>query len=442
MVEMPGGGLRAGGSRHGARRLGPGLMERRLYLPRMTDCGAEALAAALRSVGIEAVVLPPPDARTLDLGARYLGGEECLPAKVTLGDFLKVVEGPGFDPSRTAFMMPTAEGPCRFGQYAPYIRKVFRDLGYPEVLVVSPTSGDGYQQVGSLGPELTRTAWRGVVASDILRKLLLKTRPYEQRPGETDAAYAVSLRQLCATLEARDLRPRARLEALRDGLTGIRDRFRALPTRYERGRLLIGIQGEIFCRMEEFSNDHLIRRLEACGAEAWLSDASEWVWYCNDEEERLLRLTGRRFSLGMLGAKLRDHVQHADEAALRAPFAEDFIGYEEPETVAEILRAGDRYLPQAGASGEMVLSAGKVDYLFRKGVDGIIDISPFSCMNGIVSESLYPRQSQEHAGIPIKNFYFDGKGEDITDDLEIFLELCRTYQRRKPHPRRYPPWFS
>jgi hypothetical protein len=74
--------------------------------------------------------------------------------------------------------------------------------------------------------------------------------------------------------------------------------------------------------------------------------------------------------------------------------------------------------------------------------DGIIDISPFTCMNGIVSEALYPRQSQEHAGIPIKNFYFDGKGEDMTDDLEIFLELARTYQRRKPHPRRYPPWFG
>ncbi|MFI5341947.1 MAG: hypothetical protein ACHQ7N_19175, partial [Candidatus Methylomirabilales bacterium] len=88
--------------------------------------------------------------------------------------------------------------------------------------------------------------------------------------------------------------------------------------------------------------------------------------------------------------------------------------------------------------GEMVLSAGKVDYFFRKGVDGIIDISPFSCMNAIVSEALYPRQSQEHAGIPIKTFYFDGKGGDLTHGLEIFLEMARAYRRRKPHRRRYP----
>jgi predicted nucleotide-binding protein (sugar kinase/HSP70/actin superfamily) len=430
-----------GRSGRGNGDAGAGLMARRMYIHRMTDCGAESLAAALRSVGIDAAVLPPSDARTLELGARYLAGEECLPAKVTLGDFLKVLEAPGFDPGKTAFMMPTTEGPCRFGQYAPYIRKVFRDLGYPEVLVVSPTSGDGYQQMGGLGPELKRTGWRGIVATDILRKLLLKTRPYERNPGDTEVAYAVSLREICAILETPGIRSAERLESLVAALISIRDRFRAIPACYVKGRLLIGIQGEIFCRMNDFSNDELIRHLEACGGEAWLSDISEWVWYSNNDQERILRRDGKRFSLVMLGAKLRDHFQRADEERLREPFAEDFFGYEEPSDMEVILRAGDRYLPQSGAAGEMVISAGKVDYFFRNGVDGIIDISPFSCMNGIVSEALYPRQSQEHAGLPIKNFYFDGKGGNLLHDLEIFLELARAYQARKPHARRYPTWF-
>jgi predicted nucleotide-binding protein (sugar kinase/HSP70/actin superfamily) len=144
----------------------------------------------------------------------------------------------------------------------------------------------------------------------------------------------------------------------------------------------------------------------------------------------------------MLAVKVRDRAQHADEAALRAPFAEDFLGYEEAEDVREILQAGARYLPQHGAVGEMVLSAGKVDRFFRMGADGLIDISPFSCMNGIVSEALYPRQSAEHAGLPIKNFSFDGTRRDLTADIEIFLELARAYRQTKPHPRRYPPWFS
>ena len=422
--------------------LSTGLNGRRLYIPRMNDCAAEAMAAAFRSVGIDAVALPPPDARTLELGARYLTGEECLPAKVTLGDFLKVIGGQAFDPVKTAFMMVTADGPCRFGQYVPHIRKVFRELGCPEIPLVSPTAEHGYQELGSLGPELARTGWRAVVASDILRKLLLKTRPYEVSHGDTDAAYAYSLRELCATVETPKLRASEQLATLVNTLIRIRDRFRGVPARYNRDRLFIGIQGEIFCRLNDFSNEDFIRQLEACGGEAWLSDISEWVWYCNGEQDECLRNSCRRYFVALLGAKLRDHIQHADEAALRALFADDFVGYEEPEDMEDILQAADRILPHKSTSGEMVLSAGKVDFFFRKGVDGIIDISPFSCMNGIVSEALSPRQREEHAGLPIKNFYFDGKGRDITNDLEIFLELARAYRQRKPHPRRYPRFFA
>lgn len=421
---------------------GRGLTPRRLYLTRMTDCGTEALAAALRAAGLQAEVLPPPDARSLELGSRHLSGEECLPAKVTLGDYLKVVEAPGFDPARTAFMMPTTEGPCRFGQYAPYIRKVLGDLGYPEVRVLSPTSGNGYQQLEGAGTAPVRAAWRALVAADLLRKLLLKTRPYECTAGDADAAYAAALRELCAVLEVPGRRPAVQLAALHEVLEGIRARFRAVPARYERGRLLIGVQGEIFCRMNEFSNEDLIRCLEGCGGEAWLSDIAEWIWYCNVEQEEALRHAGRGYSFAMLGARLRDRVQRADEEALRGIFHEDFEGYEEPGGVTEILRAGEPYLPRGGASGEMVLSAGKVDWFFRKGADGVIDISPFSCMNGIVSEALYPRQSRDHAGMPIKSFYFDGTRRDLADELEIFLELARAYAAGKPHPRRYPACFA
>jgi predicted nucleotide-binding protein (sugar kinase/HSP70/actin superfamily) len=407
----------------------------------MIDCGAEALAAAFRSVGLDATVLPPPDARTLELGALYLNGDECLPAKVTLGDFLKVIETRGFEPEKAAFFLPRTEGPCRLGQYAPQIRSLLCRLGHPDVLLVSPTDGDGYREAGTYARTLTRTAWRAVVSSDLLVKLLLKTRPYERTVGDADHAYAVSRRELCSALERPASSPRAQLVCLADTLIRIRDCFRTIPAHYESGRLLIGIQGEIFCRMEEFSNGHVIRRLEACGAEAWLSDLSEWIWYSNSEEEQRLRHGGRRYSLAMMTARLRDHVQRTDQHALHKLFAADFDGYEEPDSTCDLFGAGAPYLPYTCTEGEMVLSAGKVDHFFRRGADGILDVSPFSCMNGIVSEALYPRLSQDHAGIPIRNVYVDGTGRDLSPDLEIFLELARTYQRNKPYARRYPATF-
>jgi predicted nucleotide-binding protein (sugar kinase/HSP70/actin superfamily) len=415
-----------------------GLSGRRLYLPRMTDCGSQALAAAFRSAGIDAVVLPPPDLRTLELGAAHLGGEECLPAKVTLGDILKVVAQPGFDPRAAAFMIPTTEGPCRFGQYAPSVRLVLRSLGYSEIPILSPTSGDGYQAMGPAGPDLARTAWRAIVASDILRKLLLKTRPSERVIGAAEAAYASSLADLCEVLACPGVPHGRRLAALGETLLRTRARFRAIPTAGAEERLLIAVQGEIFCRMEEFSNDRLIRRLEAFGAEAWLADIAGWVWYCNVDQEENLRHAGRGWSRAMLGARIRDRLQRADETALRALFVEDFAGYEDPEDIRDVLAAGARSLPRTGAAGEMVLSVGAVEHYFRRGVDGILDVSPFSCMNGIVSEALYPRQSAEHAGLPIRTLYVDGTDRDLDQELEIFLELAQSYRRAKPVPRPTP----
>jgi predicted nucleotide-binding protein (sugar kinase/HSP70/actin superfamily) len=45
------------------------------------------------------------------------------------------------------------------------------------------------------------------------------------------------------------------------------------------------VVGEIFCRLNTFSNEDLIRKLESYGAEACLSHISEWVEYTNNEAE-------------------------------------------------------------------------------------------------------------------------------------------------------------
>ena len=89
----------------------------------------------------------------------------------------------------------------------------------------------------------------------------------------------------------------------------------------------------------------------------------------------------------------------------------------------------------------MVLSVGGAIYLQRKGADGIVDISPFSCMNGIICEAVYPRVSRDLDNLPIRIFYFDGTEGDEDRDVEVFLELARTYRRRRKFARVYPQRF-
>ena len=122
------------------------------------------------------------------------------------------------------------------------------------------------------------------------------------------------------------------------------------------------------------------------------------------------------------------------------PFSADCVGYEEPE-IEEILELAESYLPASGVVGEMVMSVGKAAYLAKHGADGIIDISPFSCMNGIVSEAVYPMLSKDYDSIPIRNFYFDGTQSDLDRALGIYLELARSYHEAKKYERRYPAYF-
>ena len=112
------------------------------------------------------------------------------------------------------------------------------------------------------------------------------------------------------------------LRSLVEAMTRCRDRFRRVPALYDPEIPLIGVVGEIFCRLNTFSNEDLIRKLEGYGAECCLSHIGEWVSYTNAEAKRKLLLTGRNISWEMAKTFIRSHIQHADEEALIAPFKE------------------------------------------------------------------------------------------------------------------------
>ena len=417
------------------------LADKTVYIPIMADGASEALASCFRWLGIDAEVTPASGAHSRALGSRFTCGDECYPAIVTLGDLLHVAEQPGFKPARSVFLMPTAEGPCRFGQYAHFLKKILREAGCADVGIISPTDTNGYADLGDIAGAFMRIAWRAIVATDTLHKALLRTRPYETIPGTADRAYQDCQRELSSAIESACGNTSCQLRSLVQRMVRFRERFRRIAAHYKPEIPLIGVVGEIFCRLNSFSNDELIRKLEAHGAEAWLSAIGEWVAYANDCQVQDLRLRNQAFSLSMAGAQLRTWAQRADEHALIRPFSGDCVGYEEPE-IEEILELAEPYLPARGVVGEMVLSVGKAAYLAMHGADGIIDISPFSCMNGIVSEAVYPKLSKDYGGIPIRNFYFDGTQSYLDRDLGIYLELARSYHETKTYIRHYPAYFT
>jgi predicted nucleotide-binding protein (sugar kinase/HSP70/actin superfamily) len=418
------------------------LIGRDLYIPRMSIDGASAMAAVFRSFGVNGQLVPESDEYSLDLAKQYTIGEECYPEIVTLGGFLKLINQIDFNPEKVAFMMPTAGGPCRFGQYAGLLKKILNNKGLDQVIVVAPSSENGYDKLIPEANNFVRMAWWGLVCADILRKLLLQTRPYEINSGDSDRTHAFCLDMLCKVLERTDMNSKVKFAALIEAMKKITYIFSQISANYSKEKLLIGIVGEIYCRLDDFSNAYTIKRIEKYGGEVWLASIAEWIFYVNFMQKTDLKIDGRRFSKSMLNVIIKNIIQTRDEHQLYMMAHERFIGYEEPENTRKILEPVRKYLPYTGALGEMVLNVGGAIYLHGKGADGIIDISPFTCMNGIVCEAIYPNVSKDHDNIPIKNFYFDGTGTDFDRDVEIFMELAANYKRRKKVNRTYPSYFS
>ncbi len=402
------------------------LSDRTVFIPRMPTANSRAVAAAFRGHGIRAKITPASDSRTLELGQAHSSGEECYPEIITLGDFLRVLVDDGFAPSDVAFLMPTSSGPCRFGQYAHYIRVVLDRNGFGDALIISPTSSDAYEGMGDGSKGLNRSTWWGIVSADLLTAQLLRTRPYEMQRGKSDECFEEALSRVCAVLEnpART----GELSAVADALRWGRDRLRSVEKRDET-RPLIGVVGEIFCRNNEFTNMAFIRLLEGHGAEAWLTGLREWIHYSNREDELRLRRKKSLVSPERLRSRVRHWVQEGDAAKLEEIFSVDLRDRPEPTHMKDLLTLGEPYLPSDGALGEMVLSVSRVVYLHHHGVSGVVDISPFTCMNAIVAEAIYPTLTRDLDGLPIRTFYFDGTQGTLDRDIGVFLELARSYER-------------
>ena len=85
-----------------------------ILIPRMAP-NAVAIAAALQAFNINAIVLPEPDERNLFYSNQVTSGTECLPFRITLGDFMRFCYENGPDIKNVKGFMVGSYGPCRLG---------------------------------------------------------------------------------------------------------------------------------------------------------------------------------------------------------------------------------------------------------------------------------------------------------------------------------------
>ncbi len=396
------------------------LKGRTIFIPNMSD-HSFAVKAAFERCGVAAEVLPESDKTALDIGRKYLSGKECYPYLVTTGDMLRRVFSHDFIPDASAFFMPSGTGPCRFGQYHISHKLVLEKIGLKDVPIFAPTQDvTFYRELSIAGSEFSMTAWKGVIAYELLTKCLHETRPYEHEAGDSQQLHEEYKDKIYSAL------CRSGNGNMADLLRAMRNDFISVPLRNEK-RPLIGVIGEIFVRTHKFSNEDLVHKIEELGGEVWLAPVEEWLYYVNTISFRKA-LIKRRWS-DMMNISLKRYFQKRIEHRYGRCFSGFLKTLEEPVTM-EILDNASPFLHES-FEGEAVLSVGKVIDLVKKGAAGIINAMPFGCMPGTIVTALLKSVSRE-CGIPCISIPYDGSESLATMlQLEAFMQAITTNTNNK-----------
>jgi len=88
--------------------------------------------------------------------------------------------------------------------------------------------------------------------------------------------------------------------------------------------------GELYLRLNPFTNQEIVRRVEALGGEVWLAPMMEWLYYANSFAGQAARAAGRAGDVARLW--LACQVQHLEEKRLLASVEGHLPNAHEPST--------------------------------------------------------------------------------------------------------------
>ncbi len=347
-----------------------------------------AWSAALRKVDVEPYIPPYTSKKTLSLGTKHSPEAICLPYKLILGNFIEALEG-GTD----YVAMITSPGICRLGEYGKCIQNALHDLGY-DAQYVELQLYDGIEGMYRFLKEITGknrplmfinsiiTAIRKVFLVDDLETKLAYMRAREIHVGDAEKAFNRALK----IVEAED--SQFKLRKAKKLAFAEMDKVKIDPNREV---LYVDVTGEIFLVCDQFSNQNIERELGKMGVQVRKS------------------LTVSSFLKDAIIPKIfrtaETHLQRANRLA--KPYLMRDIGGDALECVSDVAYANER------------------------GIDGIIHISPFTCMPEIMSQNIFPSM-RENCDIPILPLIMDeqtGKAGYLTR-LEAFVDLMRRRKRK------------
>ena len=353
-----------------------------------------AWSAALKKIGVEPFVPPYTSKKTLSLGTKHSPEAICIPYKLILGNFIEAIEG-GTD----YVAMITSPGCCRLGEYGNCIHNALIDLGY-DAKYIEMRLYDGLKGMynflkevsGKNDPILFARAInigiRTMFVLDDLENLLSYYRAREINFGDAEKHFNKALEFIKSANNTKELKQARKLAF---------DELKKTDIDKNKEVLRVDVTGEIYLVCDPFSNQNILRELGKMGVQT----------------RRSLTISGfiKDAIIPKVLRKGETHLQRAYRLA--QPYLMRDIGGDSLECISDVVYADER------------------------DIDGIIHISPFTCMPEIMSQNIFPAM-RENCDIPILPLIMDeqtGKAGYLTR-LEAFVDLMKRRKRKLDYDKK------
>lgn len=322
--------------------------------------------------------------KTLELGSNYSPDFICLPFKYNLGNFIESLDS-------GANVLIQAGGGCKYGYYAEVQNQILKDMGYKFKYITLVDKGkikpiSIYRKLKEINPKLTfyKLVYRFLIAAGIAYYLdkfedyMRENISYEKEKGKFDILHKRFLAKLKTVKNFRDL-----FKIKRIYLRKIK-RIKLISKQEKEEKIKIGIIGELFTSMEQFSSNNIEKKLNNLGS-----------------------VTKRYTTLTYLMVK-------------------------KPLEMKRLIKKSSEYIEyELGADG--TTSVAHAIELSDLGYDGIIHIKPFGCTP---EENAIPilQKISTDKNIPIMYLTFDTQNSDtgLETRLEAFYDmLCMNKEKNK-----------
>lgn len=354
------------------------------------------------------------------MGMAHATCKECLPLLITAGSLLRCIRERADGDERLLYFMPTASGPCRFGQYSVYMNDLIARSGIENVALFTPDGETSYGEMkqGDLAPRL----WSGVVLADIFEEIRSVLLADAKDGNAAEAVFESQWKNVLELLEENSAfrEKLARLEIISETLGGI-----ALKQPRDRiPRILL--TGEIFVRHDGLSRRHIVEELARRGFATRVSTLAEWIYYtdwCVQKGVTLRKVPWKeRFSLYS-----RSFVMRRIESAFRRILSKSGLCDGRMENVDHVIGAARRLI-NPELTGEAVLTVGAALEEVPSPCCGAIAIGPFGCMPNRLAESLLTMEMTRN-GMP------HGGGEGALPGRNGSLPFLAIESDGKPFPQ-------